>query len=107
MKHLLSIPAFALAFGLVGVSNPALAHSDDGGDSITVTITIDGEEHDVRIDEDGVEIDGKPLEDMDIDIVIEGDVSEVADEILDEIEEALREVEEAIDDVREEHDIDD
>ena len=112
MKPSLTLPSIGLILGLgaLTISGSALAHSDHrdrDGDSINITITVDGKDHDVRIDEDGVEVDGKPLEDIEIEVVIDGDISEVADEILDEIEEALAEIDEAIEDVREEHDIED
>ena len=110
MKLTSTLAAFLLAVSSLGLAGQALAHDDSDehdGDSINLTITVDGKDHEIVISEDGVEVDGKDLEDIDIEVVIDGDISEIADEILDEVEKALEEVEEAIEEAREEHDIED
>ena len=84
-------------------SSAAFAGHDDT-DAINVTIVIDGKEHVIHIGEDGVKVNGAPLDDIEISLEIEGDVSELADEVLEDVESVLEELGEAIEEVLEELD---
>lgn len=78
----------------------AFAGHDDS-DAINVTIVIDGKEHVIHIGEDGVKVNGARLDDIEISLEIDGDVNELADEVLEEVESVLEELGEAIEDILE------
>ena len=86
-----------------GFGPAALAHEvHDDGDSIRVTINVDGRDHDVVVDEDGVKVDGRRIEDIEVEIKVNGNIDDVIDQILDEVEEALDEADKAVEEARRE-----